>query len=532
MMPARRRFDFGRWLPALVPLGLGLAFAALGRPLRALILLGLAALMALLVLAGVPVARWVEVAVVKVVRGLADVVLGGVFLLVAVPTWGWRRVRGRQPLEGSPGWRATPSGGDPAALGGHEAVSGATISTRLLAAVGVVVVLLAADYGIGWTWDRAYPTGDPVVADQPAVATGSPADASATTTTLLPDPRAGAAPMAASSWAAQYFEDLRGQQFGYWPFTGDRPEDYATRYINIDDWVRRSWEPTDAAGAPSVWFFGGSAMFGEGQRDEHTIPSEVARLAAAEGLPIQVRNYGQRGWVHMQEALLFEQQLAIKARPEFSVFYDGPNDLQAAAMFRDAVPTDLHADEYALILRNKQIDSSQIAPSEASDDVDLIETYAKHSAVRKVVRWLTSQPAGASPSETAAPSRSSMPAQDGGSSSVRNSDGNIIWGTVDDGEQGIDIYGRARAISTFVGQQAGVETTYFWQPVATTQDAVGYAREHLPKGVVDLSDVFGDEADDVYIDTTHTNEAGARMVAEAMWANLKPQVEAWYEANR
>jgi len=531
MTPARSHGGLGRWVPALAPAVLGLGFEVLGRPIRALALFAVAAVMALLVLVGVPVARWVEAAVVTVVRALVAVVLGAAFLLVAIPAWCWRTATRRTPLEGAQGWRATTAGlGGAASLGDQTAASGATISTRVLAAVGLAVVLLAADYGIGWTWDRTHP--DPLgVAAQPALDTGGVAgDPGATATTLPPDPRTSVPAMASSPWAAQYFVDLRGQEFGYWPFTADRPEDYASRYINIEDWVRRSWEPPDASGAPVVWFFGGSAMFGEGQRDQHTIPSEVARLAAADGLPITARNYGQRGWVHMQEALLYEQQLAITSPPALAVFYDGPNDLQAAAMFRDAVPSDLHADEYAQILRNKHIDTTQLSSADADGGFDLVEAYSEHSAVRKLVRWLASQPAGAAPSGAAV--RSAPVQDDDGGSSVRNGDGNLIWGSIDDGEQGIEIYQRARAISRFVGDEAGVDSTYFWQPVSTDQPAVGYAREHLPKGVIDLSDVFGRAEGDVYIDTTHTNEAGARMVAEAMWARLKPQVEAWYRAHR
>jgi len=532
-----RRVDVARWLPALAPLAVAVGYLVVGRPLRAQIVFAFAALMGLVILAGVPVARWIEVAVVKVIRVVADVLVGGAFLVVAVPAWCWRTLMRRTPLDGARGWRvSTAGGGDPVSLGGHATASGATISTRLLAAVGLVVVLLAADYGIGWTWDQAFPTDQTVTATLPGAA-GSPSDAGtggATTTTLPPDPRTGVAAMASSPWAAAYFEDLRGQEFGYWPFTADRPEDYASRYINVEDWVRRSWESPDAGDGPTVWMLGGSAMFGEGQRDEHTIPSEIARLAEAAGLPIVVRNYGQRGWVHMQEALLFEQELALKPAPDLAVFYDGPNDLQAAAMFRDAIPTDLHADQYAQILRDKHIASNLLTQPKADVPLNLLGEYAEHSALRKVVRWFKSEPAGASPAETAAPATPAAPVQEGssGDDSIRNEDGNVQWGSIEDGEQGMEIYGRARAISRFVGDEAGVDSVYFWQPMNADDPAVGYAREHLPAGVIDLSDALGDQADDVYIDTVHTNEAGARLVAEAMWAELKPQVEAWYEANR
>ncbi len=63
----------------------------------------------------------------------------------------------------------------------------------------------------------------------------------------------------------------------------------------------------------SVWFFGASALFGDGQRDDHTIPSEFARLAEADGIPVEVRNYGRPGIAMWQELELFEQLVVDRA---------------------------------------------------------------------------------------------------------------------------------------------------------------------------------------------------------------------------
>ncbi|MGN6696325.1 MAG: hypothetical protein ACTHN0_19260 [Aquihabitans sp.] len=532
MTPPRRRLDIGRWLPALAPLGLAGIAVLLGNQERAAILLGLAVVVAGLVLAGVPVARWIEVAVVRVIRLVADLVLGATFLIVAVPVWCWHQVTRRRPLDRTGGWhpRSMP-GGDAGSLGGPGVATGAKVSTRLLAAVGLVVALLAADYGIGWTWDQAHPTGKVLSASLPETAGDDDATGSATTTTLPPDPRSGVAAMASSPWAPEYFEELRGQQFGYWPFTADRPEDYRSRYINVEDWVRASWRAPGLGRAPVVWFFGGSAMFGEGQRDDHTIPSEIARLAEAAGMPIVARNYGQRGWVHMQEAMLYEQQLALKTSPDLSVFYDGPNDLQAAAMFRDAIPTDLHADQYALILRGKHLASNQLTQPRPEAGPTLLSEYAEHSALRKVVRWFKSVPAGAAPTTPSAPAGVSQDDGSAGDPTIRNRDGNVQWGTFEDGRQGVEIYARARAISQSIGERSGVPSVYFWQPINADYPAIDFARKRLPSGVIDLSDALGQQADQVFIDTAHTNEVGARLIAGAMWAKLKPQIEAWYEAN-
>lgn len=49
--------------------------------------------------------------------------------------------------------------------------------------------------------------------------------------------------------------------------------DMDRRYTHVEDLERRSTRGPD--GAPTVWFFGGSTMFGIGQRDDHTIESDL-----------------------------------------------------------------------------------------------------------------------------------------------------------------------------------------------------------------------------------------------------------------
>ena len=76
--------------------------------------------------------------------------------------------------------------------------------------------------------------------------------------------------------------------------------------------------PVDGTGKKlSVWFFGASALFGDGQRDDHTIPSEFARLAETDGIPVEVRNYGRPGVAMWQELELFQQLVGVgaEARP-------------------------------------------------------------------------------------------------------------------------------------------------------------------------------------------------------------------------
>jgi len=130
-------------------------------------------------------------------------------------------------------------------------------------------------------------------------------------------------------WLPETMPELGAAAGGgvYTPATMGSIRDFEGRYVNVENRVRRS-HVTAVPGEPlDVWFFGGSTMFGfDAQRDEHTIPSEVVRLAEAEGRPIRARNYGSPGATNYQETMIFAQLLAAGERADLAVFYDGTND--------------------------------------------------------------------------------------------------------------------------------------------------------------------------------------------------------------
>ena len=71
-------------------------------------------------------------------------------------------------------------------------------------------------------------------------------------------------------------------------------------------------------------------MFGFGQRDEHTIPSEIARLAEADGIRIRSVNFGVESYNGYQETMAFADALAKDDPPDLVVFYDGVNEMSTA----------------------------------------------------------------------------------------------------------------------------------------------------------------------------------------------------------
>jgi len=118
----------------------------------------------------------------------------------------------------------------------------------------------------------------------------------------------------------------------YEPFLGWDRRFFKSKYVNIDAaGVRKTWNPEFSEENPKeIYMFGGSTMWGAGARDEFTIPSWVSKKLNAAGLNGRVHNYGERGYVFLQEIVQLLLLLREGQRPDLVVFYDGVNDVYAA----------------------------------------------------------------------------------------------------------------------------------------------------------------------------------------------------------
>ena len=94
------------------------------------------------------------------------------------------------------------------------------------------------------------------------------------------------------------------------------------------DGLRPTWQPAvrDSV-APRIAMFGGSAMWGMGAPDDETIPSLVARRLAEAGEAARVENDAQLGWVSTQSLVELMLQLRADRIPRVAVFCDGWNDI-------------------------------------------------------------------------------------------------------------------------------------------------------------------------------------------------------------
>jgi lysophospholipase L1-like esterase len=152
-------------------------------------------------------------------------------------------------------------------------------------------------------------------------------------TMLAGDPRAAA-------WYPQFskeFDDTRVQHWKPYLYFARLPS-YRGKYITIDSLAHRvTPQPTTPAiPAARVFFFGGSTMWGNSQRDDHTIAAEAARrlqTLAGPGQRIEVSNLAETGYVFTQELIELMLELRAGNHPDVVVFYDGLNDVASAMQF-------------------------------------------------------------------------------------------------------------------------------------------------------------------------------------------------------
>jgi lysophospholipase L1-like esterase len=137
-----------------------------------------------------------------------------------------------------------------------------------------------------------------------------------------------------TEWASKYYKEieevengrtLRWQPYVYWRRTPRRGQ-----YINIgSDGLRKTINvsTSEGAGPPiKVFMFGGSTMWGLGAGDDSTIPSIFAEEAKNKGINCDVVNFGQYAYVSTQEIIELTLQLQKGNIPDVAIFYDGVND--------------------------------------------------------------------------------------------------------------------------------------------------------------------------------------------------------------
>lgn len=126
---------------------------------------------------------------------------------------------------------------------------------------------------------------------------------------------------------AQIYKDIAKAKNTYMPYTGWRHKPYQSKNVNIDKTGNRTHtlNPANTKRAKSVGFFGASAMWGVGVKDDQTIPAHFDKLTA----DFKAINYGERGYTSRQNLARLVNLINQNKMPDIVVFHDGFADIWA-----------------------------------------------------------------------------------------------------------------------------------------------------------------------------------------------------------
>jgi hypothetical protein len=125
------------------------------------------------------------------------------------------------------------------------------------------------------------------------------------------------------AWAKKHFEEYREQESKYKSFVGWQRKPYSGTTVNVaGPYMQRQTIGRSDPGKPTVYFFGGSTMWGVGSDDASTIPSQFSQLSGS-----AAENFGDIAFTAHQGLVLLIQLLQDGHRPDIVVFYDGVNEV-------------------------------------------------------------------------------------------------------------------------------------------------------------------------------------------------------------
>jgi len=335
-----------------------------------------------------------------------------------------------------------------------------------------------------------------------------------------PDRSAVADAYGGADWSAGYFDEFRRAVRVDWkPYVEWWQRPFRGGYVTLDERGLRPTpgEQTANGEAIRILCFGGSTMMGMGARDDQTIPAVLARRLTERGHRVSVTNYGQLGHNSTQEIITLQQLLKSGERLDIALFYDGINEMACAeqtgradGLFNEA---------------RRRAEFNLLHPDRRRDLIAAALIGAAPRTLRRLRRLTGLALRGPLGLEQTDLSRVDL---------------------AELAREVIAVYlANVRLVRLLAGEY-GFRPIFFWQPVITTKklktpderrwvddytndpgrrrilyEAIIDERRRRPALVeasdtIDLSALFDDWTEPVYIDLYHLSEAGNAAVAEAI----------------
>lgn len=323
-------------------------------------------------------------------------------------------------------------------------------------------------------------------------------------------------------WTAEYFREFReSYHTSYQPYIGWLRDDYSGQYINIKNGVRNTYQPHTISDKPlHLYIFGGSTTWGTGARDNYTIPSYISKIAEKNRIPLEVNNLGESGFVNWQNVLRLVELCADGKVPDLVIFYEGANDVFAKLQTPDRNRVHQNIAEWEK--RYYQRKQAKIK--------NIVMAYKEHSLFHMI---------GDKLSKMRHKSHSSKINEE------------LVKKLAQDT---VSTYAENSKLVKNLADAYGFKVWFFWQPVLYTRDKPtvfehGSAYQtrlgenlaevyraatkeiRMKDFAIDLSEIFHNRRETIYIDWAHVSELGNNIIAERMYAQLQPILQKIVELN-
>ncbi|HEV3112842.1 MAG TPA: SGNH/GDSL hydrolase family protein [Candidatus Binataceae bacterium] len=267
-------------------------------------------------------------------------------------------------------------------------------------------------------------------------------------------------------------------------------------------------------------------MWGQGVRDDYTVPSLLAkRLAEKTDYHVEVFNQGQIGYVTTQEVLLLYELLRGGQPPDVVVFYDGINDCLAA--YQNGIPG-LSIDEFNRVFEFNILNST----FRRTLYLSALGGLLLDSNVLELLNLIRGQDSG-------------RPSSD--NSLARETVSYLEPPHEHDTAEGLEkravyMYLFNKRVVEAWGKQFGFRSLFYWQPAIYTKNKLtpyeqGYLGDPKIKelvlgiyrrvdevtaaeGIRNLSEIFKDKGQTYFSDMVHLNEPGNEIIADTMTGDV------------
>jgi len=317
----------------------------------------------------------------------------------------------------------------------------------------------------------------------------------------------------------------------YEPYTVWSRKPITGKYVNVDEAGRRvtrhNFVPDSNADQPlEIWQLGGSTTWGMGVPDAETVPSRLALLFNEFGVDTRVTNLGDTGMVSTQEVLMLLRTLQTQNPPDLVIVYDGANEPLGVAEAPELL------NPHYLVNRIRDLFERRNPKPRQTPAAEL---WANSGLYRlgKAIRWRLGL-------KDAPPSPPPDFANPGGVESLATRGAGVLF----DNYQFAEIF----------GDEFGFRPYFFFQPrpgagdkpydpseqkiIADLRDdpeqnwimrfavalrervQLRVSESRVPERFRDISDVFAEFPDPVYMDWVHLSHRGNRRIAEVIFETI------------